>query len=172
MNIDDDDEEEMFDEDVYSYLDSDILKEYYISAHSDGFEKMKPEPMEHVKAWMIYITESNFIRSIVPLETALEVVVAGNTSSSSSSIVKSARWQEMVAEYSKEGRYRLFDVLVFNFTLEKTLIDPFLHSTTTTTTDHLKSVLGCLQEGKDLVLEPSLIFFHQMNHMYFIYKKE
>ena len=171
----DDADEDMFDEDVYSYLDSNELKEYYIGAHLDGFEKMKPEPMDRVKVWMIYIAESNFIRAIVPLEATMEV------KEKTTSILTSARWREMVAEYSKGGEYRLDDILVFNFTLEKALVEPFLNSKTPppptpTTPDredpYFKSALRRFQEGENLVLEPSLVFFHRMNHMYFIYKKE
>ena len=187
MSDDDDDDDDHFDEDVYSYLGSDMLKEYYILSQRDGLEKLQPEPMQEMKAWVMFIVDKKskssvvggsraddmFIQRIVPMRLAL-------TLRGAAAFVDHACWNEVCAKYAAGpySDFAMYDTLLFNFTLQKELIPRFSSShplsdkTNRCSCDFLKSVHGAFEGGESLRVDPSLVFFHQMNHMYFLFKKK
>lgn len=187
---DEQEQEEDFDENIYALLDSSTLKEYYILTHNNSNADLAREPMSALSASSIYINERGRITRIAPFRIEL----GENAVLSHTTIYK------IVADSKNtHPSFALTDIVVFNVTLESRLIPHFVstdlvlsngrrrccHNRDKSGHDDIKnafleenkhalffsSVIASFVQESDVVVEPSLIFFHKVNHIYFFFSQ-
>ena len=173
-------DDDVFDADVYRYLDSQRLKEYYLLSHHDESDDVAcPEPQTSMKCLSIFLDAG---------ASRIERVVAFRERLGEGARCSFVRWKEIVEERAEGGQYQLVDVLSFVVTMNKDVVSAFLRQprqrkrprrrqpqqrgeqVATGSFMAMSSVKHRFDRQEDLVVDPSLVFFHACNRMYLIFR--
>jgi hypothetical protein len=158
MKDDEDDEEMSFDKNIYSLLDSSLLKEYYLMSSSNSFAFLAKESMDFLECSAIFLKEKRLAK-IVPFKIAVE----------KKSVLPVASLKQKCLMLSKSKPFR---ILLFNMNnIDKNKLSSFAKRKENFENDFFWTDItnDMFKLEKDVLLPPSFIFFHKVNHLFLFF---
>lgn len=122
------------------------------------------EPMKKIRINYVYIHDD----SIHNIETE-EYPLMDETNSGSNQIIPNEHIIHLIESHKNKGnvKHKIVDMLLFNVALESVDIQKYIHGEEKYNSKFLKTV----SVSQDIVIEPSIFIFHNINTIYMFFKE-